>query len=43
MASAINVAVNLVVIVAILAAAHYLQQIRDILRDIRDAKKPSRN
>lgn len=38
-ASAIGFAISLVIIVAIIATAHYLQQIRDVLRDIHETQK----
>lgn len=39
LAHAIGVAISLVVIVAIAAAAHYLQQIRDMLREMQKTQK----
>ena len=39
MAYTVGIALSLVVIVSIIAAAHYLQQIRDVLRDIHEAQK----
>lgn len=37
--NAISVAISLVLLVAIAATAHYLQQIRDILREMQKAQK----
>jgi hypothetical protein len=39
LASAIGFAVSLVLAVAVIATAHYLQQIRDILRSIHETQK----
>ena len=38
MANAVGIAISLVLIVAIIAAAHYLQQIRDILRSMHETQ-----
>ena len=38
MSYAVEVAISLVLIVSIIAAAHYLQQIRDLLRSIHETQ-----
>lgn len=39
MAYAVGISLSLVLIVSIVAAAHYLQQIRDVLRSIHETQK----
>ena len=38
MANAVEIEISLVLIVSIIAAAHYLQQIRDILRSMHETQ-----
>lgn len=39
MAYAVGISLSLVLIVSIIMAAHYLQQIRDVLRSIHETQK----